>query len=84
MGRVETRLDEVLALGLGDEGLELGSGECVHETGLGDDKEQHLGAGESGEFIRLYDAKRGTRADTRKEDKDGGRMHVQNGYAPSS
>ena len=66
LGCTATRLDEVLALGLGDEGLELGSGECVHETGLGDDKEQHLGAGEGREFIRLHDAKWGTRGNTRR------------------
>lgn len=53
MGRVETCLDEVLALGLGNERLELGGGEGVDETGLGHDKEENLGAGEGGELVRL-------------------------------
>ena len=53
MGCVETCLDEILALGLGDEGLELGSGEGIDETGLGDDKEEDLGASEGREFVRL-------------------------------
>lgn len=34
LGRVEASLDEVLAFGLGDEWLELGGGEGVHEAGL--------------------------------------------------
>lgn len=46
-------LDEVLALGLGDERLQLGRGEGVDEAGLGDDEEQHLGAGEDRELVGL-------------------------------
>lgn len=41
-----TYLDEILALGLGDEWLELWRGECVHETGLRDDEQQDLRSGE--------------------------------------
>ena len=55
MGRVETRLNEVLALGLGDERLELGGGEGVHETGLGHDEQEHLRACECRELVRLFD-----------------------------
>lgn len=46
-------LDEVLALGFGDQRLELGSGEGVDKSGLGDDEQKHLGASQDGEFIRL-------------------------------
>lgn len=46
-------LNEVFALGLRDERLELGSGEGVDETGLGYDKEKHLGAGEDRELVCL-------------------------------
>jgi hypothetical protein len=42
VGGIETSLDKVLALGLGDKGLELGGGEGVDEAGLGDDEEQDL------------------------------------------
>ena len=42
--QVATYLNEVLALGLGDKRLELGSGEGVHKASLGDDQEKHLGA----------------------------------------
>lgn len=46
-------LDEVLAFGLGDEWLELGGGEGVDEASLGDDQQQHLGAGEDGQLVGL-------------------------------
>ena len=49
-------LNEVLALWLGDEGLQFGGGEGVDEAGLGDDEEEDLGAGEGGELVRLADA----------------------------
>lgn len=52
-----TYLDEILALGLGDERLQLGGGEGVDETGLGDDKQQHLGAGEDGQLVGLLELK---------------------------
>ncbi len=48
-------LNEVLALGLGDQWLELGGGEGVDETGLGDDEEEHLSAGEDGQLVCLCD-----------------------------
>jgi hypothetical protein len=50
-----TYLDQVLALGLGDEWLQLGGGEGVDETGLGDDQKEHLGAGEDGQFVGLVE-----------------------------
>ena len=53
MGRVEASLNEVLALWLGDEGLELRSGERVDEAGLGHDKQEYLCAGEGRELIGL-------------------------------
>jgi hypothetical protein len=53
-----TYLDEVLALGLGDERLQLGGGECVDKTGLGDDQQQHLGAGEDGQLVSLFEERR--------------------------
>lgn len=53
-----TYLDEILALGLGDERLQLGGGEGVDETGLGDDKQQHLGAGEDGQLVGLLGVER--------------------------
>jgi hypothetical protein len=46
--RVMLYLDEVLALGFGNEGLELRRGEGVDEAGFGHDKQQHLRAGEDG------------------------------------
>ena len=42
MGCVKTCLNEILALWLGNEGLELGSGEGIDETSLGDDQEENL------------------------------------------
>ena len=53
VGLAPTYLDEVLTLGLGDERLQLGGGEGVNETGLGDNEQQHLGAGEDGKLISL-------------------------------
>jgi len=53
VGRVETGLDEVLALWLGDEGLELCGCEGVYETGFRHDKEEDLCAGEGREFVCL-------------------------------
>lgn len=44
MRRVETCLDEVLTLGLGDERLQLRRRECVDKAGLGDDEQEHLRA----------------------------------------
>lgn len=56
VGRVETCLDEVLALWLGDERLELRGGEGIDETCLGHDKEQNLRASEGRQFVCLIDA----------------------------
>ena len=53
MRSIEACLDKVLALGLGDEGLELGGGEGIDETCLGDDEEEDLCASEGGELICL-------------------------------
>jgi hypothetical protein len=39
VGGIETGLDEVLALRLGDQGLELGGGEGIYEAGFGDNEE---------------------------------------------
>lgn len=50
---VITYLDQVLALGLGHQRLELGGGESVDETGLGHDQEQHLGAGQDRQLVGL-------------------------------
>lgn len=52
-GARSTYLNEVLALGFGDERLELGCGEGVNETGFRDDQEEHLGAGKDRQFVRL-------------------------------
>lgn len=46
-------LNKVLAFGFCYERLKLGSGESVHETGLGHDEKQHLGAGEDGQLVCL-------------------------------
>jgi hypothetical protein len=54
MWGVEASLDEVLAFGLGDEGLELCSSEGVDETCFGDDEEEDLCACEGREFVCLF------------------------------
>lgn len=46
-------LDEVLALGFRDERLQLRGCECVDETRLRDDEQQHLRAGEDRQFVGL-------------------------------
>lgn len=46
-------LNEILALRLGDERLELGGGEGVNQAGLGDDQQQNLRAGQDRQFIGL-------------------------------
>ena len=63
MGRVETRLDEVLSLGLGDERLQLRRGECVDKAGLGDDEKQDLCASEGGELVGLEEQARDEEGD---------------------
>ena len=52
-GRVEACLNEVLALGLCDERLELGSGEGIDKTGLRDDEEKDLSTSEGGKLVGL-------------------------------
>lgn len=64
MRRVETRLNEVLALWLGDERLQLRRGECVDKAGLGDNEQKHLRACERRKLISLYDATRYVRCGT--------------------
>lgn len=46
-------LDEVLALGLGDERLQLWCREGVDKARLRDDEQQHLGAGEDRQLVGL-------------------------------
>ena len=46
-------LDQVLALGLGHQRLELGGGEGVDETSLGHDEQKDLGASEDRQFVGL-------------------------------
>lgn len=53
LGRIQTGLDQVLALGLCDQRLELGCGKSVDKTGLGNDKKKNLGASQHREFIGL-------------------------------
>ncbi len=60
-------LDQVLALGLGDQGLQLGRCEGVDEARLGHDQQQHLCAGQDGQLV-------GLRADGAVS-KHGGRKH---------
>jgi hypothetical protein len=52
-GCATTYLDQILALGLRNQRLKLGSSEGVHETGFGDDEEENLGPGKDREFIGL-------------------------------
>jgi len=53
IGCASAYLDEILSFWLRDERLELGCGEGVDETSLGDDKEEHLSASKDGQFICL-------------------------------
>lgn len=53
LSQEQAHLDQVLALSLGDEWLQLGGGEGVHEAGLGDDQQQDLGTGEDRQFVCL-------------------------------
>lgn len=49
----KTHLNQVLALGLGDEWLQFRRGESIDQASLGDDQEQNLGTSQDGEFICL-------------------------------
>jgi hypothetical protein len=88
-------LDEVLALGLGHERLQLGCRECVDQARLGHDEEQHLRAGEDGQLVCLaYGVSRERGAECFSCDAMGARAQLStgmpcdvretNGYAPSS
>jgi hypothetical protein len=50
---IETCLDEVFAFWLGDEGLELGSGESIYEPRLRDDQQEDLRAGQGRKLVSL-------------------------------
>lgn len=50
---VETCLDKVFPFGLGDEGLQLGGGECVYEASLGYHQQQDLCASQCRQLISL-------------------------------
>jgi hypothetical protein len=54
VGRIETGLDEILALRLGDERLQFGGGERVDQAGFRDDEEEDLGSGQGGKFVGLF------------------------------
>lgn len=55
--RVVTYLNEILSLWFRNQWLQLGGGERVDETGLGHDQQQHLGAGQHGQFVCLASLK---------------------------
>lgn len=46
-------LDEVLALRLRNEWLELGGGECVDQASLGDDEKKYLSTGKNRQLVGL-------------------------------
>lgn len=80
-------LDEVLALGLGDEGLQLRCREGVDEASLRDDEQQHLGAGEDGQFVGLVQTvswRSMRRAKRVRAPPTGGSASSRVSYAPSS
>ena len=54
VGGVETCLDEILALRLRDERLQLGGGESVYQAGFRDDEEENLCSGQGGKLIGLF------------------------------
>jgi len=60
VGRVETGLDQVLALWLGDKRLKLGGRERVHQSSFRDDEQQYLSPSQGRKFVslieRVYDA----------------------------
>ncbi len=49
----KTDLDQILAFGLGNQRLELGSGEGIDQASLRDDQEEHLRASEDRQLIGL-------------------------------
>lgn len=54
MGRIETCLDEVLALRLGDERLQFGGCESIDQACFRDDEKEDLGSGQGGKFVGLF------------------------------
>lgn len=54
MRSVEASLDEVLAFGLGDKGLQLCGSECVYQTCFRYNKEEDLSTSEGRQFIGLF------------------------------
>lgn len=48
-----TYLDQVLALGLGDERLQLGGREGIDKASLGDDQQENLGTRKNGQLVGL-------------------------------
>ena len=46
-------LNEIFALRFRNKGLQLGSGEGIHESCFRHNKKQHLGAGQDGQFVCL-------------------------------
>ena len=57
-GETVAYLNQVLSLSLGNEGLELGSGEGVDETGFRNDKKQDLSSCENRELVSLVSEQR--------------------------
>lgn len=47
VGSIETGLDEIFSLGLGDKRLEFGGGESVDKASLGNDKQKDLSTSKS-------------------------------------
>jgi hypothetical protein len=54
MGCIETCLDEVLSLRLGDERLQFGGCKSIDQAGFRDDEKEDLCAGQSGKFVGLF------------------------------
>lgn len=53
VGSIQTSLDQVLALGLGDERLQLGGREGIDKASLGDDQQENLGTRKNGQLVGL-------------------------------
>lgn len=47
-------MDQILALWLGNQRLQLGCRESIHETSLGNHQEQDLGASQDGKLVGLH------------------------------
>ena len=68
MGSIETSLDEILPLRLGDERLEFSGRESVDQPGLRHDEEQYLGSSQGRKLISLTKSAQG-RVSLHKEPK---------------